>query len=925
MDNIHITCQYFLNHLLKDDELREQVEMISDAGFECLHAHSRFGLLTPYFSDAWWHALDVILEECRRHGIKFAIWDEDGYPSPTAGNRVVWADPGFVSQYLEPQIFSARGKTLFYQVIDGDDDLLACYAIYAEDCIEDITSSCGTVAPELQKPFIQYSAYTPVLKMGTPHIRARHGDRRWAVCFTPRSDCRVLAVKRKRGFGHLHSVDIMNEKAVDKFIEVTLEEYYKRYSSYFGNTIISTFLDEPSIDGTYPWTDKFDDRYCDMWGKSLIPDLPHLFCDISPESSIIRYRYRLTQKELICGNYLNKLRKWCREHGILSTGHLSRCENLSFCNGVLWPDELRCCRHLDIPCTDPLGNNIALRDTASYAVGLKAASSAAKLFGKRQAGSDALGVVGSEAAMRDLKFNLDFQMVMGITWFNIHGIDYSIDGLRKDEAPPSLFYQHTQWELMADLLNGTREVCRRLSASPSACRVAMLYPVSQFCCRDQAENRLIEEKLHLLADDLLTGGCDFDFIDELTLVELGADHISKKYDAFVVPEISFISRAAADELENYSGKLVCCGETAPVITGTRELWSSCADNAYSSPLNELPREDISGDGAENIFYRKCEDGTVYLFNRADREFRGTFNQIEVLLAPRSGELLEKAAAAAEEEKCEKVFSMELPHIWSFSAPENHVALQTARLELSDGTEKYIRLLDDNKSVDLPSGCCIQKCEFKFFAQGDFSLVKLVLEESSFSAPYICLVNGVPVPGFAPAAVYDCRNIVCGITDFIRQGSTATVNLLTFEFPDGMSGCFEPPRLYGNFSVKFRHTPNEMPYLEASPLSFDVPAGDLRSAGWGTFSGKVSYKQFFEWRGGFMRLDLGRVEDAAIVFIDGKKVCTLLHPPYRCDIGELVPGRHLIEVSVLNAPANRDRLSGLPFGLFGPVKLTRIIR
>ena len=67
----------------------------------------------------------------------------------------------------------------------------------------------------------------------------------------------------------------------------------------------------------------------------------------------------------------------------------------------------------------------------------------------------------------------------------------------------------------------------------------------------------------------------------------------------------------------------------------------------------------------------------------------------------------------------------------------------------------------------------------------------------------------------------------------------------------------------------------------------------------------------------------KINETAI--IDGKKVCTLLHPPYRCDIGELVPGRHLIEVSVLNAPANRDRLSGLPFGLFGPVKLMRIIR
>ena len=207
MSKIHLACQYFLNHKLHEDELRAQIFQLARAGYECIYAHSRFGLLTPYFSDSWWKAIDVILEECVKYNIKFGIWDEDGYPSPVAGDRIVSENPDFAAQYLDAEIFEAKAKEDFYTALADENLLLRCYAVYSDGKIEDITSCCGTTVPELKPPRIEYGAYTPVLKMGTPHIRARSGSRRWTIMFSPQYDCKIAAVKISRNTS-CHTVDI---------------------------------------------------------------------------------------------------------------------------------------------------------------------------------------------------------------------------------------------------------------------------------------------------------------------------------------------------------------------------------------------------------------------------------------------------------------------------------------------------------------------------------------------------------------------------------------------------------------------------------------------------------------------------------------------------------------------------------------------
>lgn len=115
-----------------------------------------------------------------------------------------------------------------------------------------------------------------------------------------------------------------------------------------------------------------------------------------------------------------------------------------------------------------------------------------------------------------------------------------------------------------------------------------------------------------------------------------------------------------------------------------------------------------------------------------------------------------------------------------------------------------------------------------------------------------------------------------------------------------------------------------------------------------FSGKATYRRTFEvpaqrQPGSAMILDLGQVNDIAVVRVNGKELATLWMPPYRLDITAAVkPGANMLEVDVVNTWNNRlvgdaalpveQRLTSItaatvtkdtpltPAGLVGPVHL-----
>ena len=85
----HLAGQYFLNSDLRADEIRTQIMELHNAGYETIFLHARAGLKTPYLSQDWFDALRVAVDELICCGMKFAIWDEDNFPSGDVGSRIL--------------------------------------------------------------------------------------------------------------------------------------------------------------------------------------------------------------------------------------------------------------------------------------------------------------------------------------------------------------------------------------------------------------------------------------------------------------------------------------------------------------------------------------------------------------------------------------------------------------------------------------------------------------------------------------------------------------------------------------------------------------------------------------------------------------------------------------------------------------------
>ena len=128
-------------------------------------------------------------------------------------------------------------------------------------------------------------------------------------------------------FGEKFFPDLMNPKAVDYFISLTHEEYYKRFGNYFGTIIKGIFTDEPSIgycsqNGYLPYYDGMENDYKLEYGREFSHDLHSHggdFCKNAMKLASSRF------KEV----YIDKLSSWCKSHGILMTGHLM-CDNEPF-------------------------------------------------------------------------------------------------------------------------------------------------------------------------------------------------------------------------------------------------------------------------------------------------------------------------------------------------------------------------------------------------------------------------------------------------------------------------------------------------------------------------------------------------------------------------------------------------------------------
>ncbi len=893
-----VTGQYFLNTDLREDELREQARLLCEAGYEAIYLHSRAGLKTPYLSEGWFTALRTVIDELRRHSVKFAIWDEDNYPSGNAGERIVNDFPELASRELLFTVIEAKKGERVRQFFTEKTAFLRCFGVFGEAEIVDLSKHCGTLRSEWGKAFINTGAYSPEGQLGFPHRRRSMNSLRFAIDWEAERDCRIVIVEIVRA-NTGHNTDLLNRETTLRLLGYTHEAYRETFGEkVLRSDCVSSFLDEPSPSGEFPWTRAFPAEFQADHGYDLIGLLPHLALELSPQSFKIRRDYRDTLHRLVCDNYLQTLQEWLRQYGIASAGHLTRAEWLSYSN-LRWPNELRCLKYLDITCCDPLGAGIGKMGCIAHHLGIKTVSSAARLFGKKAAGADAFAVGGDTITLRDLQFMLNYHLVLGINYFNVHGLYYSLESERRDEAPPSLFYQHSEWSLMREFLSSMKKRCRELTEGEYDCNLAMLYPSTALKCRRDTDPSP-DAALHQLAEQLLSHQRDFELIDERTLSEQIPADFARQRPFFLLAHAEWIESSTARWLEAYTaagGTFFLEGPVPKLVDADAASWSFAEACRTADLCCRIPAPELCGEGSEAVLIRQMlQNGQrlIFLFNRSSRSFIGTLNGKLLRIAPGQG--------GFEEELRPKPELLRIaPVNWRVKFEENSVPLHFWEYD-GGNIELFFR-----QQIGLPPQ---NASEFtaKFFVSVPVEL-KLCVEEDMLAKGEF-RINGKPLNQFRKANFRDCREIECSLSDLLVRGTEPALNIITYH-----GSLFEnSPYLRGIFRAEFPQGVLSFPVLSPAPAEFTIAAPcDFRELGYGTYSGKAYYSAEFELRSdGMYRLAFTQLHDSARISVDGLAAGSLIAPPYELDF-QLACGKHRLDIELCNGPGNRDCLAGLPTG------------
>src|ERR671931_1787937 len=266
-------------------------------------------------------------------------------------------------------------------------------------------------------------------------------------------------------------------------------------------------------------------RFYRRTGYDLRRRLPDLFFDVSPDSARVRHDFYTAITDFYSDAYYRQIHDWCSDHGVLFTGHLLYGEGLRQMIRVEG-NLFRHYEHLDVVGVDHLYPIVGTRDLPAEHVAVKVASSAAHRLGSERLLCESFGGIFMDATMQRMKWVTDWEYVLGVNLLNPHGFHYTLEGPRKRDWPPSMFYQYPWWRYYGAFSDYVSRLSHLLSGGRHVAPLAVIWPINALFAvyRPQVRTPVgdrIENDFNALTDLLLRAHHDFDYVDESVLA--GAD------------------------------------------------------------------------------------------------------------------------------------------------------------------------------------------------------------------------------------------------------------------------------------------------------------------------------------------------------------------------------------------------------------------
>lgn len=544
------------------EECDNTISDLEKMGMGGAHIHSRTGMDIPYLSEEFMELVKYANQKCKEHGMYTWLYDEDRWPSGFAGGKVT-QNNRYRQRFLvlSPEPIEETGKDSFGKAMEaGQRIMLGKYAVGLKD---------------------GYLSEYHLLKEGET---AADGSDVWYL------------YKETAGndpwFNNQAYVDTLNKEAIDRFIEITHEAYYRLLGEEFGKSVPAIFTDEPQFCRKFtlgyagekrkiilPFTDDFPDTYKAEYHDEFLETLPECIWNLPDgKLSVHRYRYHDHISKRFTEAFADNIGSWCDRHGIALTGHMME-EPTLYSQTVSLGEAMRSYRAFTIPGIDMLFDSRELTTA-------KQAQSVVHQYGREGMMSEIYGVTNWDFDFRGHKLAGDWQAALGVT-LRVHHLNWtSMAGEAKRDYPAPIGQQSPWYEEYPLIEDHFARVNTALTRGKASVKVGVVHPIESYWLywgaseQTQGIREEMDENFKRLTEYLLFGLIDFDFISEALWKEetpdevLGSDQDflvgEMKYEVILVPNCVTIRRSTLKRLEAFQkkgGKVIFIGRLPDHIDG----------------------------------------------------------------------------------------------------------------------------------------------------------------------------------------------------------------------------------------------------------------------------------------------------------------------------------------------------------------------
>ncbi len=269
-------------------------------------------------SEKAWDDVLTLYDQAKKRGLGFWLADDDQYPGSAAGGLTVDGHPEYASIGVYQLVEYGTGRKQLTVKLPKEALRIVAAVLYP-----------------VKNTKIQYKNGVEVSTDGLTAVTdGMHGP--WAFCVYITKKMLGYPERREYWLNKGEMPNLLNPKAIRRFIELTYDAYKQRLGNRFRD-VLAFYTGETSLDTTVtlfpapwpknpeayiPWEDGLQKTFLIDHGYELAPSLAALFAPKPDEGNIIRRHFWQSVGNMVSKNCFGQMEAWCKKNGAGLSGHL---------------------------------------------------------------------------------------------------------------------------------------------------------------------------------------------------------------------------------------------------------------------------------------------------------------------------------------------------------------------------------------------------------------------------------------------------------------------------------------------------------------------------------------------------------------------------------------------------------------------------